>query len=450
MIVIINCKKTRHLGSESSDPHYVGRFLGSLSEPEEVQLHIYLYLHPETMVHNFITIACLLWQCTCIKAYTETVIATLTSSDPHTLHVDSNEAYIYVTDATGTLSKVDLSNNAISVIFTSSAGNCYSISVDEFNSVIYDGGYNYLNQYSSLSSGGSNQKIFSTTGYGGSYITTASSFWPQSSTIDRSSNIMYIADTAAGTESSTAGAIWKVVLAPTATSSFTTLPLTLNAVSYTLGAPKGLALNPSKTVLYFVESVGNKVSKVDLQTNAVTNLITSGITRPMGITVDSTETYAYVSTWTSPTNGMLKIDLSTYSYTNIYTTTSSAYSLQIDSSDSFIWFAAPSSLKTLSLTATPTVTPTAVAASPTPEPTAEPTSNSNSNSNGSSESNAETNNLGAIAVVGALPISYLIYIIVKNRRLLSYEKTATSHEAATTSPPNAEMVATSPPSVEMA
>jgi hypothetical protein len=47
-------------------------------------------------LHNFITIACLLWQCTYIKAYTETVIATLSSSYPHTLHVDSAEAYIYV------------------------------------------------------------------------------------------------------------------------------------------------------------------------------------------------------------------------------------------------------------------------------------------------------------------------------------------------------------------
>lgn len=410
------------------------------------------------MLHNFITIACLLWQCTYIKAYTETVIATLNSNSgnfPHSLHVDSTEANVYVTDLTGTLYKVDTSNNAISVIYTSTAYNCYSISVDETNSVIYSGGWNYLNKYSSLSSGGSNQNIFSTTGYGGTYITTASYFWPQSSTIDRTSNIMYIADTAIGVESTTAGAIWKVVLAPTATSSFNKLSLTLNGASYTLGGPKGLALNFLKTVLYFVESVGTsqssygKVSKVDVQTGAVTNLITSGIDRPMGITVDSSETYAYVSTWNNPANSILKIDLSTYSYTNIYSTTASAYSLQIDSTNLFMWFTTKSSLSKLSLTVTPTVEPTAIpTVTPTVAPTAGPTTSSNSNSNnGSSEGNAETNNLGAIAVVGALPISYLIYIILKNRRL-SYEKTATS-------PPSTEMVAISPPSgdtyrVEMA
>ena len=60
-----------------------------------------------------------------IYAYTETTIVSLSTSYEHTLYVDAAESYAYISDATGTLSKVDLTASSISVIYTSTAGNCY-------------------------------------------------------------------------------------------------------------------------------------------------------------------------------------------------------------------------------------------------------------------------------------------------------------------------------------
>ena len=419
-----------------------------------------------------------------IYAYTETTIVSLSSSYEHTLYVDAAESYAYISDATGTLSKVDLTASSISVIYTRTAGNCYFVAADEVNSAIYSGGYNYWDKYSSLSSGGTSIRIFGKSGYNAQILDTtgSSAIWPKSSAVDRTNSVIYISDAASGSESSTAGAIWKMNFNPTSVSNFTKLSLVnQNSLTYTPGAPRGVALNPSKSVLYFTESEGNKVSKVDLSTLVVTNLVTSGVTRPVGITVDSVEAYAYVSVWGNPANALLKIDLTTYVSTNMVTTTSGVYTLQIDSSDSYIWMTASTALIKISLsssaptvaptTKSPTVAPTTESPtsptqvpttksptqvptkspteapttksptqvpttksptqvptesptqvptevptkSPTLAPTEAPIGESNTNSAGSSENSAQTDNIGAVAVVGVLPLSCLLYYIIKKR-----------------------------------
>ncbi len=345
---------------------------------------------------------------------TLTQIATLSGtpgSYPHTFDVDANEAYVYVTDATGTLSQIDMTTNSISIIYSSSAGNCYSVNVDTANNVLYNGGYNILNAYNSITTGGSSSVTFnSASGSGGTYSTASTIFWPHSSVTDRTNNIVYIADAAASVESASSGAIWRMNFPPQSNSDFISLSLTLNSVAYVPGAPHGLALNLAKTNLYFVESVGNKVSVVDLSTLAVTNLVTTGIARPMGIAVDSTETYAYVSTWTTPTDAIIKIDLSTYSVTTFYSASASINSLYMDSTNSFLWFTDTNSFNTLSL---------ASGNNNNNDDDDDGSSGANSSGNSSEGDGNNTNNLGAIAAIGALPLGYLMYFL--SRRRLSME-----------------------------
>jgi len=270
-------------------------------------------------------------------------------------------------------------------------GNCYALGLVSSILAIFTGGWNQLVKYPSLSTGATS-----------TLLSLPANFWPQGMVVDAAGTTMYISDTAAASESATAGKIWKVTLpsALTSASMVTALTLTLSGASYTMGAPKQLAIVGSN--LYFVESMANKFSKIDVSSGAVTNLLTSNIARPMGVAVDAAETFAYVSTWTTPANVIIKVDLSTLAFTNLDTVTA-AYGLTL--SGNYLFATSHYSLVQVSTTASPTPNPTP---SPTPGPTMSPMVPTATNSSKAS-AGGESNYLGLIALVALVPVGCICF-----------------------------------------
>jgi hypothetical protein len=279
-----------------------------------------------------------------VQSYTLTTISSSfsTATSAKAFVLDDTQSYAYATDNTGVIYKIDMATGVSTTIMNNGAGNCYAIglySIDQapsgYSQLLF-GGFKEMYNYNSLTTGGTKTKPFSITGYGGTYTISGYNFWPNAMVNDATNKIMYISDTNDVTTSSSAGAIWKLVFSSAfAASSLTKLALTLGGTGYTPGTPNGMSLKGS--TLYFVEETGNKVCKVDVGTFAVTQIITTGITRPFGIAVDSAEAYAYVSTDVNPALAILKVDLSvTNSFTNIATVPATVYAITLNTAGTHI------------------------------------------------------------------------------------------------------------------
>ena len=292
-----------------------------------------------------------------------------TSSGAHPLVIDTGQTYAYTTDDTGTIYKIHLTTGTSTTILTNGAGgNCYAIGLYGPNSLDSDllfGGYNVLNNF--RHSSGTKTVLFGSGGI--AFPTGTTVLWANGMVSDNTNKIMYISDTNTGTVSSSFGAIWKLDFSATFTSnSLVKLALTLNGAAYTPGTPNGLSLVGNN--LYFIEETANRVCKVHVTSLAVTQIITAGLGRPFGIAVDSSETYAYVSTWTTPQNAILKVDLAANTFTNIATYPASVTALIMETSGQNIFMTAGNDLVKMDLIAPPTPSPTP---SPTLMPSKSPT-----------------------------------------------------------------------------
>ena len=319
------------------------------------------------MFLHFVIVLC----SSCLLAFASgsatVLVSVVDGSQPLALAVDSTASNAYITSLTGKIYKVDLTTYAVTTLLTVNNGNCYAVGLDATNNAIFTGGFNALYKYPALTASSTQTSL-----------AFPSVFWPQGMVVDTAGTTMYIADSAASTESASAGKIWRATLPLplTSTTDLTQLTLTLGGSAYTHGAPKGMAFSSASGsgILYFVESVANKFSKVVVSSGAVTNLITTGIARPMGVAVDATETYAYVSTWTTPANKIIKVDLSTNSFTELGTV-QAAYGLVLPPSGTDLYATSESSFVQISTVVPPSAVPTPIPTSvPTPSPTPIPTS----------------------------------------------------------------------------
>lgn len=326
------------------------------------------------------------------------LVSGVDSSSPLSLVVDAAGATAYITSYRGAMYSVDLATNVKTPLATYptawSETNCYGIGLDATNSAIYTGGWNQLVKYPALTAGSTPTQL-------GSPFPTGT-FYPWGMVVDTAGTTMYIADIAAGGDSA-AGKIWKTSLPLTSVSQqVTLLALTLNGQLYTPGAPKGMAFvsGSGSGTLYFVEAWGNKLSKVDLATGVVTaNIITNGNVSPASyysVAVDAAETYAYVGAWYVPTNSILKVDLSTNTFTVLDTATA-VYGLNLIGTNLF----ATSARNLIKVSTIPSP--------PTPIPSLAPTPISNSVPT-NLKAKEGSNLLGLIALIAIIPAGACAFV----------------------------------------
>ena len=347
-----------------------------------------------------------------VQSYSFTTISSTISNTPgvKTMVIDDAQTYAYITDDHGSLFKVDISTGAKTTILSNGAGgNCYAIGLFGFNGAAasaYDkllfGGWQRFNQYSSLTTGGIKTTPFSVSGYGGTYTIAETYFWLKCIIADPTNKLLYMSDTYAASPTQGKGAIWKLDIsgASFSSGSLTRLALTLNGANYdnAIGNPYGLALRGSN--LYFVEETGNKVCKFDVNTLAVIQIITSGIARPYGIVVDSAEAYAYISTWDTPANGILKVDLSTNTFITLTTAPASVCSMIFNSAETHIYMTADNALVKMN------VVPSVVGGS----------GGGGSSPSDSSKSKKDNKLLFLLFLVVLIPITCVFYFFVGKRR----------------------------------
>ena len=307
------------------------------------------------------------------------------------LFIDSNQTYAYTASQQGAIYKIDLSTSATTTILSNGApDNCYAVAlyVDPvtLNPAILYGGQRQFYSYDSLTTGGTKTVPYTVSGNGanGGYnanglnIIGFNSAWFRANCIvtDSPNSVMYISDTDNSGPSSTQGAIWKLNFA--SGSAFTASSLTklalkaANGATYTPGDPYGMSLVGTTSTLYFVERKGDKVCKVDVTTLVVTQIITTGIAYPMGIAVDSAEAYAYVSTWWTPINSIIRVDLAANSFTTLVSAPGGVTAMIFNSAGTDIIMTCENDLVQMDLVAPspPTQSPTAA---PTTAPSRQPT-----------------------------------------------------------------------------
>lgn len=220
-------------------------------------------------------------------------------------------------------------------------------------------------------------------------------------------------------------------------------PILSGGAPYTLGKPKGLALSGT-TILYFVEQTANKLSKIDLSTSVVTNIVTANLPEPFSVAVDAAQAYAYVSSWTgakifkvdlSATNSLVTLEIVTGG--NGLTLSPNELTLYATSAQSLITTGtvapSPSSAPTPSPTPAPTPKPTPAptptptpspspAPAPTPspspaptQPTPAPTPSPTKSQSGASDSSQDKNNLGLIALMAIVPVGGCVFYLLRRR-----------------------------------
>lgn len=336
------------------------------------------------------------------------LVSGVDSSSPLSLVVDAAGATAYIASYSGKIFSVNLATNVKTQLTPTlwSATLCFGIGLDATNSVIYIGGYNQLHKYPALTAGSTPTQLGSP---------TSGTFYPQAMLVAGST--MYIADTGNGGDTAADGKIWKTSLPLNSISQVTQLALTLNGNLYTPGAPKGMAFVSGSGLgtLYFVESWGNKLSKVNLDTGAVTaNIITNGIVSPAcfySVAVNAAETYAYVGTWYGPSNSILTVDLSTNTFTVLDTATA-VYGLNLVGTDLFAT-SASSLIKVSTIPGAPTSIPSSV---PTPIPSSVPTPISNSVPT-NLKAKEGSNLLGLIALITIIPAGACAFVFYLRKKI---------------------------------
>jgi len=301
-----------------------------------------------------------------VQSYTFTTISANvnvgTGAKP--LVLDDGQTYAYTADFDGTIYKVDISTGIKTTLISNGANNCYAIGLYSIGAVataysdLLFGGYKEMYNYNSLSVAGTKVKQFAISGYSGLITIPGTIFWPKCMETDTINKVMYISDSNAPSVSASNGVIWKLDFSTAFTSNSLTqlaLTLTLGGSTYTPGSPYGMKL--MGTILYFVEESANRVCKVDVDPTSstylvVTQIITSGIVRPFGIAVDASSSFAYVSTWTTPTNAIIKVDLATSTFTNIVNTPAAVSAMVFNTAGTHIFMMSENNLVKMDLVAT--------------------------------------------------------------------------------------------------
>jgi len=348
--------------------------------------------------------------------------------------VDATATYAYISGESSNIFRVDLSNNAVTTLLSYTFSLNSAIGLDSTNGAIFLGGYGEIYQYPSLGAGATIARVTH------SQLGITGIFWARGMVVDNTAGTLYISDTAAGTESSTDGRLWKATSLSFASGpqsfiqSFTRILPLLNGVAYTLGAPRGLAMIPGTTILYFVEEKANKFSKIDLSTSAVTNIVTTNIDRPGSVAVDAAQAYAYVATWN---NGkIIKVDLSaTNSFVTLESVTG-ANGLALRVNDLTLYATSSFSLITTgTVVPSPTPSPSGIPTpSPTPRPSAIPTPSPTPSPNVDQNSKGENNssNLGLVALIAIVPCGCVFFFFFfrqrKSREIEQYKQTVPSSD----------------------